>query len=292
MIVTCPHCQTNYDIDDACVPTGGRSVRCAACSESWYVPSPVPIDMLTRLDPDSGPNRPSGTRLGITSSRQQSSGEGFGQKSSAPHFGRAEPPYLEAQACDPVSRDETEPEQPQPIFDGAAALAILNDVRDNKAPTNAAKDDHPLIEEADWEQIEREVEALDKQESEASHSPFHRELEALESALLERGPGADSEHCEQSGSDKKDPHTPASGTAIIPHDPSLEADIPLNTLAAEAGASMAAVGRLLRQSARLIAKKIAHQKIPLSTAHPTPDQQTRKHPRRGRRSRLCLYPGG
>jgi len=45
MIITCPDCATRYDVDDARFIPNGRSVRCTACSESWFVPAPEEIDV-------------------------------------------------------------------------------------------------------------------------------------------------------------------------------------------------------------------------------------------------------
>lgn len=46
MIISCPDCQTRYDVDDERFQPNGRSVRCAACGESWFVPAPEPIEEL------------------------------------------------------------------------------------------------------------------------------------------------------------------------------------------------------------------------------------------------------
>lgn len=46
MIISCPECQTRYDVDDERFQPNGRSVRCAACGESWFVPAPEPIEDL------------------------------------------------------------------------------------------------------------------------------------------------------------------------------------------------------------------------------------------------------
>lgn len=45
MIITCPECAARYDVDDDRFSPDGRSVRCTACGESWYVPAPQPLDM-------------------------------------------------------------------------------------------------------------------------------------------------------------------------------------------------------------------------------------------------------
>lgn len=49
MIITCPSCATRYDVDDRRFTPDGRSVRCAECDESWFVPAPQPIEDLVPL---------------------------------------------------------------------------------------------------------------------------------------------------------------------------------------------------------------------------------------------------
>ncbi|MCB2098209.1 MAG: zinc-ribbon domain-containing protein [Parvularculaceae bacterium] len=49
MIITCPNCTTRYDVDDRRFSPDGRSVRCAECDESWFVPAPQPIEDLVPL---------------------------------------------------------------------------------------------------------------------------------------------------------------------------------------------------------------------------------------------------
>jgi predicted Zn finger-like uncharacterized protein len=49
MIISCPSCATRYEVDDARFSPSGRSVRCAECDESWFVPAPEPIEDLVPL---------------------------------------------------------------------------------------------------------------------------------------------------------------------------------------------------------------------------------------------------
>lgn len=66
MIITCPDCATRYDVDDARFSPNGRSVRCAACGESWFVPAPEPIDELSlddAADDEPSPKSSSGGRM-------------------------------------------------------------------------------------------------------------------------------------------------------------------------------------------------------------------------------------
>lgn len=51
MIITCPSCAARYDVDDDRFSPDGRSVRCAECDESWFVPAPQPIENLMPLKP-------------------------------------------------------------------------------------------------------------------------------------------------------------------------------------------------------------------------------------------------
>ncbi|MFZ5619060.1 MAG: zinc-ribbon domain-containing protein [Pseudomonadota bacterium] len=53
MIITCPNCATRYDVDDDRFSPSGRSVRCAECNESWFVPAPQPIEDLIPLKKQS-----------------------------------------------------------------------------------------------------------------------------------------------------------------------------------------------------------------------------------------------
>ncbi len=61
MIITCPECATRYDVDDERFSSTGRSVRCTACGEAWFVPAPEPIDVdpIEELTPAKrAPQRP------------------------------------------------------------------------------------------------------------------------------------------------------------------------------------------------------------------------------------------
>lgn len=49
MIITCPGCATRYEVDDRRFSPDGRSVRCAECEESWFIPAPQPIEELVPL---------------------------------------------------------------------------------------------------------------------------------------------------------------------------------------------------------------------------------------------------
>lgn len=58
MIITCPECATRYDVDDARFSPNGRSVRCAACQQSWFVPAPEPVEEMLSPRPPAAPVDP------------------------------------------------------------------------------------------------------------------------------------------------------------------------------------------------------------------------------------------
>ncbi len=51
MIITCPSCATRYDVEDSSFSPDGRSVLCAVCENSWFVPAPTPISALLKKNP-------------------------------------------------------------------------------------------------------------------------------------------------------------------------------------------------------------------------------------------------
>ncbi len=66
MLITCPKCDTRYDVADERFTPDGRSVRCADCDNSWFVPPPQPVEELLPLqsrnrftshDAEAGPQR-------------------------------------------------------------------------------------------------------------------------------------------------------------------------------------------------------------------------------------------
>jgi len=53
MIISCPSCATQYDVESTSFSPGGRSVLCAVCETSWFVPAPVPISTLVKKNTPS-----------------------------------------------------------------------------------------------------------------------------------------------------------------------------------------------------------------------------------------------
>lgn len=51
MLLTCPHCTTRYQVEEANFPPAGRTVRCGKCRHSWHQPGFVAefeLQMLPR----------------------------------------------------------------------------------------------------------------------------------------------------------------------------------------------------------------------------------------------------
>ena len=51
MILTCPACQTRYEVDAAKFPPAGRNVRCARCSNVWHALPDAPEPWEPELPP-------------------------------------------------------------------------------------------------------------------------------------------------------------------------------------------------------------------------------------------------
>ncbi|KQT56244.1 hypothetical protein ASG52_23960 [Methylobacterium sp. Leaf456] len=56
MLIVCPACASEYRIDAEKVGAAGRSVRCAACRETWYIgPDDVAAGLLAEMAPETDP---------------------------------------------------------------------------------------------------------------------------------------------------------------------------------------------------------------------------------------------
>ena len=51
MILTCPSCETRYEVEASALPPGGRTVRCAKCGNSWT--EQPPADMPLSVQPEA-----------------------------------------------------------------------------------------------------------------------------------------------------------------------------------------------------------------------------------------------
>ncbi|ESR23903.1 zinc-ribbon domain-containing protein [Lutibaculum baratangense] len=49
MKITCPSCETSYEIADEAMPAGGRKVRCARCGHRWHAGAPE--EVVERAEP-------------------------------------------------------------------------------------------------------------------------------------------------------------------------------------------------------------------------------------------------
>lgn len=55
MILTCPSCATRYYADDGSIGANGRSVRCAACTHSWFIEPQLVLSDAGLPAPDAEP---------------------------------------------------------------------------------------------------------------------------------------------------------------------------------------------------------------------------------------------
>jgi predicted Zn finger-like uncharacterized protein len=67
MILTCPACSTRYYADDGLIGPNGRSVRCAACGNTWFAEASLVLDSSV----GEGARRPPLTREGVERMRRQ-----------------------------------------------------------------------------------------------------------------------------------------------------------------------------------------------------------------------------
>tara|TARA_B100000674_G_scaffold470903_1_gene459161 strand:- start:198 stop:1004 length:807 start_codon:yes stop_codon:yes gene_type:complete len=57
MILSCPQCNANFNLDDAVLGTEGRRVKCSKCGHRWHALPDVILDNpSTQLDPNTSPN--------------------------------------------------------------------------------------------------------------------------------------------------------------------------------------------------------------------------------------------
>lgn len=61
MIVTCPHCQTRYQLRPESLGEKGRTVRCSSCGERWFVP---PRPDARPAHPPADPGEPAAPAAG------------------------------------------------------------------------------------------------------------------------------------------------------------------------------------------------------------------------------------
>jgi predicted Zn finger-like uncharacterized protein len=60
MILECPSCTARFLVADAIIPQAGRTVRCGACSNQWFVePAQPPVEALPIAEGEAPPPAPS-----------------------------------------------------------------------------------------------------------------------------------------------------------------------------------------------------------------------------------------
>jgi predicted Zn finger-like uncharacterized protein len=60
MIITCPGCQTRFQVKPASLGDAGRTVRCSSCGERWFVEpftEAAPHPLMADRNPDDAPAR-------------------------------------------------------------------------------------------------------------------------------------------------------------------------------------------------------------------------------------------
>lgn len=70
MIITCPHCHTNYQVADQAIGENGRSVQCASCHQSWHA--------------DRASARPPAAQVAVSSEEEEALDAAMGAAEPAP----------------------------------------------------------------------------------------------------------------------------------------------------------------------------------------------------------------
>jgi predicted Zn finger-like uncharacterized protein len=58
MILTCPECATSYFVDDARIPSDGRTVKCTSCGNRWKAMKDGAGEAESRLEPEVSTEEP------------------------------------------------------------------------------------------------------------------------------------------------------------------------------------------------------------------------------------------
>lgn len=111
MIITCPACSTRYDVPEGSIGSEGRTVRCAQCRHSWYVPGPEGSD---ELEPQPAEVQPAEVEADDVEPAEVEAAVEHEAGLAAP---LAEAPPAEAIAATPPARaDEPKPAPEPPVY--------------------------------------------------------------------------------------------------------------------------------------------------------------------------------
>ena len=162
MIITCPACAARYDVDDERFTPRGRSVRCTACGESWFVPPPeaIGVDPIEDLTPEQAAWDPPDHRNATSRRRGARMKERY-----------------EDDDLDPYGDEDDFDDEDDSLFDDPSP-----------APRRPARDDEPAVEKG-WRRGKRFI--VEDDAPEAPRGFFARRREAREdSEKAKRGRGA------------------------------------------------------------------------------------------------------
>ncbi len=140
MIITCPNCSTQYDIDDARIPSQGRTLLCAVCSSSWFVPAPEPVGNLIRVNnPPQPAHQPSYAQPQAPAQHQSAPLHNAQVQPSSTQADQDQPQSNQATAADAKAAAEQAPQKETQDTDPFASVDRLGADRNDEWLKRAKK---------------------------------------------------------------------------------------------------------------------------------------------------------